>query len=62
MKTGKEVSYLNTSVGKLGFCHLGNNDLIIIEDDDGITKIYNRLEYETFLYRIGRINKLLEIN
>ena len=55
---GKEVSYINSSVGKLGFCTL-NEDVIIIEDKYGNTKIWNRNDYELLLLRIEKINKLL---
>lgn len=62
MRIGKEVSYLNTKVGDLTFSLDFGSDLIIIEDEDGKTKIYNRQEYETFLTRHEKISKLLQNN
>ncbi len=59
MKIGKEVSYIDTKVGEISITLEG---YIIIKSDDGVTNIYNREEYETFLKRNEKISKLLEIN
>lgn len=62
MKIGKEVSYLKTKVGKLSLDLSSDSRLIIIQSDDLETNIYNREKYETFLLRIQKIDKLLQIN
>ena len=62
MEIGTEVSYLKTKVGDLEISLDLGDDLVIIKTSKGTTEIYNRQEYETFLQRNQKINKLLQKN
>ncbi len=57
MKIGKEVTYFKTKEGKLG--PFPPDNFIVIETEDLKTHMYKREEYELFLNRIQKINKLL---